>query len=77
MILVTGATGSVGRQVVSQLQAGDVVRWPYGQAGRSLIHEADIATVAVAALTQDGHAKAASLSTRWPPGPASWTGRRP
>lgn len=32
-----------------------VVRWPYGAAGRSLIHERDIADVAVAALTSDEH----------------------
>lgn len=32
-----------------------VVRWPYGEAGRSLIHERDIAAVAVRALTEDGH----------------------
>ncbi len=38
-----------------QIRSGDVVRWPFGQAARSLIHEADIAAVAVAALTRDGH----------------------
>ncbi|MFG3226986.1 NmrA family NAD(P)-binding protein [Kitasatospora sp. NPDC048194] len=32
-----------------------VVRWPYGAARRSLIHERDIADVAVAALTEKGH----------------------
>ncbi|RKT17757.1 hypothetical protein BX285_2150 [Streptomyces sp. 1114.5] len=32
-----------------------VVRWPYGQARRSLVHERDIADVAVRALTEDGH----------------------
>ena len=32
------------------------VRWPYGEAARSLIHERDIADVAVRALTTDGHA---------------------
>ncbi|MFJ9845671.1 NmrA family NAD(P)-binding protein [Kitasatospora sp. NPDC101155] len=32
-----------------------IVRWPYGEARRSLIHERDIADVAVAALTEDGH----------------------
>lgn len=31
------------------------MRWVYGGAGRSLIHEADIAAVAVRALTEDGH----------------------
>jgi len=38
-----------------QITAGDVVRWPYGDASRSLIHEADIGAVAAAALTQNGH----------------------
>ena len=31
------------------------VRWPYGEAGRSLIHERDLADVAIRALTEDGH----------------------
>ena len=31
------------------------MRWPYGQAARSLIHERDIADVAVYVLTSDGH----------------------
>jgi uncharacterized protein YbjT (DUF2867 family) len=39
-----------------QIRAGGVVRWPYGQAARSLIHERDIADVAAGALTEDGHA---------------------
>jgi uncharacterized protein YbjT (DUF2867 family) len=38
-----------------QVRAGDVVRWFYGSAARSLIHEYDIAAVAVRALTEDGH----------------------
>lgn len=38
-----------------QLRTGDVVRWPYGAAGRALVHERDLAEVAVAALTSDGH----------------------
>ncbi|MCI4064229.1 NAD(P)H-binding protein [Micromonospora sp. R77] len=41
-----------------QIRAGDVVRWPYGRAARSLVHERDLAEVAVAALTSDGHAGA-------------------
>jgi uncharacterized protein YbjT (DUF2867 family) len=110
MILVTGATGTVGRQVVDQLiaahvgrvvyvsatpaaeppggfwraveelieasglewtflrptgfakntliwadqiRASDIVRWPYPDAARSLIHERDIAAVAVQALLHD------------------------
>lgn len=39
-----------------QIRTGNVVRWPYGSAARSLIHEHDIAAVAVRALTEDGHA---------------------
>jgi uncharacterized protein YbjT (DUF2867 family) len=41
-----------------QIRAEGVVREPYGQAAMSLVHEADIAAVAVRALTQDGHAGA-------------------
>ncbi|GIG64692.1 SDR family oxidoreductase [Phytomonospora endophytica] len=37
-----------------QVRSG-VVRWPYARAARSLVHERDIAEVAVAALTTDGH----------------------
>jgi uncharacterized protein YbjT (DUF2867 family) len=36
-----------------QIRAGDVVRWPYPNAARSLIHEREIAAVAVQALTHD------------------------
>jgi uncharacterized protein YbjT (DUF2867 family) len=65
VILVTGATGTVGRQVVTQLRelglpvravTQGVVRWPYGAATRSLVHERDLAAVAVRALTEDRHA---------------------
>ena len=38
-----------------QIQAGDVVRWPFAEARRSLIHEHDIAAVAARALLDDGH----------------------
>lgn len=38
-----------------QIRENGVVRWPYGAAARSLIHESDIAAVAVRALTDDGH----------------------
>jgi uncharacterized protein YbjT (DUF2867 family) len=41
-----------------QIRQG-VVRWPYGQASRSLIHEKDIAAVAVHVLTTGGHGGAA------------------
>lgn len=40
------------------MRAGEVVRWPYGAAARSLIDERDIAAVAVRALTETGHAGA-------------------
>ncbi|OKI42206.1 SDR family oxidoreductase [Micromonospora sp. CB01531] len=52
-----------------QIRAGDVVRWPYGGAARSLIHERDLAEVAAAALTLDGHAGARYLLS----GPATLT----
>jgi uncharacterized protein YbjT (DUF2867 family) len=39
-----------------QIRSGDVVRWPFGAAARTLIDERDIAAVAVRALTEDGHA---------------------
>jgi uncharacterized protein YbjT (DUF2867 family) len=39
-----------------QIRGQGVVRWPYGGAARSLIHERDIAAVAVRALTEDKHA---------------------
>ncbi len=46
-----------------QIRAGGVVRWPYANAARSLIHEEDIAAVAVRALTGTGHAAAAHVLT--------------
>lgn len=42
-----------------QIRTGDVVRWPYGEAGRSLIDERDIAAAAAHVLTTDGHDGAA------------------
>src|SRR5215469_5846391 len=39
-----------------QIRTGNVVRWPYGAATRSLIHEHDIAAVAVRTLIDDRHA---------------------
>lgn len=39
-----------------QIRAEGVVRWIYGAARRSLIHERDIAAVGVLALTEPGHA---------------------
>jgi uncharacterized protein YbjT (DUF2867 family) len=39
-----------------QIRDSGTVRWPYGQAARSLVHERDIADVAVRALSDGGHA---------------------
>jgi uncharacterized protein YbjT (DUF2867 family) len=39
----------------SQLQHSDTLRWIFPSARRSLIHEADLAAVAVRALTSDDH----------------------
>jgi uncharacterized protein YbjT (DUF2867 family) len=38
-----------------QIRRGDVVRWPYGAAAMTPIHEQDIAAVAVRALLDEGH----------------------
>jgi uncharacterized protein YbjT (DUF2867 family) len=46
-----------------QIRESGIVRWPYGQAARSLIHERDIAAVAVRALTGDGHVGARYVLT--------------
>jgi uncharacterized protein YbjT (DUF2867 family) len=46
-----------------QIRESSVVRWPYGQAARSLIHECDVADVAVLALTEDGHTGARYVLT--------------
>ncbi|MFE9674875.1 NAD(P)H-binding protein [Streptomyces sp. NPDC006259] len=40
------------------IRTENVVRAPYGRAARALVHEADVAAVAVAALLEDGHAGA-------------------
>jgi uncharacterized protein YbjT (DUF2867 family) len=52
-----------------QIRSGDVVRWPYGDAARSLVHERDLAEVAVRALTGRGHTGARYVLT----GPARVT----
>jgi uncharacterized protein YbjT (DUF2867 family) len=51
------------------IRAGEPIRMPYPEAARSLIHERDIADVAVRALTGDGHAGKAYVLT----GPAALT----
>lgn len=47
------ATNTLGW--ADSIRAEGVVRWPYGEAARSLIHERDIADVAALALTDDRH----------------------
>ena len=54
-----------------QITAGNTVRWPYPDAATSPIHEADIASVAVQALCEEGHAGAKYILT----GPESLTQR--
>lgn len=39
-----------------QIRESGAVRWPYGEAARSLIHERDIADVAIRPLTEGGYA---------------------
>jgi uncharacterized protein YbjT (DUF2867 family) len=53
----------------AQIRAEGVVRAPFGATARSLIHERDIAAVAVRALTEDGHDGARHVLT----GPATLT----
>ncbi|MFF3847844.1 NAD(P)H-binding protein [Streptomyces sp. NPDC002328] len=45
------------------IRAESVVRAPYGDARRVLVHEADVAAVAVAALLEDGHTGRAYVLT--------------
>jgi uncharacterized protein YbjT (DUF2867 family) len=52
-------TGFAANAILSwqqQILADGVVRAPYGAAARSPIHESDLAAVAAASLTEDGHA---------------------
>ncbi|MFG3297847.1 SDR family oxidoreductase [Micromonospora chersina] len=54
MLRPTGiATNTLGW--AAAIRAEGVVRWPYGAAARSMVHEDDIAAVAVDALTSDRH----------------------
>ncbi|MFG1657687.1 SDR family oxidoreductase [Micromonospora chersina] len=54
MLRPTGiATNTLGW--APAIRAEGVVRWPYGAAARSMVHEDDIAAVAVDALTSDRH----------------------
>jgi uncharacterized protein YbjT (DUF2867 family) len=52
-----------------QIRSHGVVRWPYGAAARSLIHERDIAAVGIRALADEGHSGARYVVT----GPALLT----
>jgi uncharacterized protein YbjT (DUF2867 family) len=51
------ATNTLGW--AEEIRSVGVVRWPYGDARRSLVHEADLAAVAVRALLEDKHVGAA------------------
>jgi uncharacterized protein YbjT (DUF2867 family) len=54
MLRPTGiATNTLGW--APSIRAEGVVRWPYGAAARSMVHEDDIAAVAVEALTSERH----------------------
>ncbi|MEU8343392.1 Uncharacterized conserved protein YbjT, contains NAD(P)-binding and DUF2867 domains [Actinomadura meyerae] len=56
MLRPTGiATNTLGW--AASIRDEGVVRWPYGEAARSMVHEDDIAAVAVEALTSDRHDK--------------------
>lgn len=52
-----------------QIQSGDTLRWPFAPAATAPIHEADIAAIAVRALTENGHTGAKYILT----GPESLT----
>ena len=54
MLRPTGFAANA-RQWIPQITNGNVVRWPLGDMARPLIHEADIAAVAVEALLGEGH----------------------
>jgi uncharacterized protein YbjT (DUF2867 family) len=54
-----------------QIRVGNAVRWPYAEAPTAPIHEADIARVAVSALTETRHQSAEYVLT----GPESLTQR--
>jgi uncharacterized protein YbjT (DUF2867 family) len=54
-----------------QIRGGDVVRFPYGAAARTSVHEGDLAAVGGRALTSDGHARKNYLVT----GPEALTQR--
>jgi uncharacterized protein YbjT (DUF2867 family) len=47
------ATNTLGW--ADMIRSSSTVTWPYGEAARSLIHERDLADVAVRALTTDSH----------------------
>lgn len=54
MLRPTGFAANA-RQWIPQIVNGDVVKWPFGAMARPLIHETDIAAVAVKALIEEGH----------------------
>ncbi|MTD54523.1 SDR family oxidoreductase [Amycolatopsis pithecellobii] len=46
-----------------QIKKGGVVHFPYGEAARTAVHEADLGAVAARTLTGEGHARQAYLIT--------------
>ncbi|WP_317846044.1 Rossmann-fold NAD(P)-binding domain-containing protein [Nocardiopsis quinghaiensis] len=55
------ATNTLGW--ADQVRLDGTVRWTHGAAGRSLVHERDVADVAVRTLTEDGHVGAKYVLT--------------
>lgn len=58
-----GQFASNTRAWAPQIAAGDVVRTPFARVGLPAVHPADIAAVALAALTEEGHAGAVHTLT--------------
>jgi uncharacterized protein YbjT (DUF2867 family) len=61
--LRAGGFATNTRMWADQIRTGDAVRWVYGDAARSLVHERDIADVAVRALTEGKHVGAKYVLT--------------
>lgn len=61
--LQTTGFASNARGLAEQIRGDGVVRFPYGAAARSSVHEGDVAEVAARALTTPGHAGARYVTT--------------
>ncbi|MGP4087157.1 NAD(P)H-binding protein [Streptomyces sp. KR55] len=57
----TGFHCNAAMTFAAQVRSGDVVRFPYGAATRTSVHESDLAAVGAKALTSEGHARKAYL----------------